>query len=186
MRRQSLHNLSKDKDGKPSFITRSLNVFPVYCRLKERYGDDLRCFTKSQIHSSKHFPKQRPEALIRIDTDNLRREFSLEVIDPTKLFFAYVGKVRRYLEYAAEKTWAKGSSTKLPKILAVADTVGTEIRFQKQAARFLKRHYEEEPKMYTTTMGMLETIAPEYDRIWRDVEEPQKGRGITRDPIAPQ
>ena len=74
-------------------------------------------------------------------------------------------------QYADDKTWAKGSDTKLPKILVVADSVGADIRFQKQAARFLKKHYEEEPKMYTTNMGKLETIAPGHDRVWRDVEE---------------
>ena len=102
------------------------------------------------------------------------KEFFLEVIDPSKLFFAYVGKVRRYLEYADGETWNKGSDTKLPKILVVADTVGNEIRFQKQANRFLKKHYEEEPKMFTTNMSKLKTISPVDDRIWRDVEEPNE------------
>ncbi|MDB5178274.1 MAG: hypothetical protein JWN01_217 [Patescibacteria group bacterium] len=169
-----LHNLYKDKNAKPSFIAHSLNIFTVFCRLKERYGDGLRFFTKSQVHSYTHLPKQRPEALIRLDADNRRKEFFLEVIDPNKPFYAYVGKVRRYLEYADAGTWKEGASTKLPNILVVADSAGTEIRFQKQANRFLKRHYEEEPKMYTTNMDKLAAITPGHDRVWRDVEEPQK------------
>jgi hypothetical protein len=169
-----LHNLYKDKSATPSFVAHSLSVFTVFCRLKERYGDDLRFFTKSQIHSSSYFPKQRPEALIRLDVDGERHEFFLEVIDPNKPFFSYVGKVRRYIEYADDGTWATAGDTKLPKILVVADTVGTDIRFQKQANRFLKRHYEEEPKMYTTNIGRLESIKPGYDRVWRDVEEPER------------
>jgi hypothetical protein len=173
-----LHNLYKDKDATPSFITHSLNVFTVFCRLKERYGDNLRFFTKSQIHSAKHLPKQRPDALIRLKVGSQWKEFFLEVIDPSKLFFAYVGKVRRYLEYADDETWNEGSDTKLPKILVVTDSVGNEIRFQKQAARFLKKHYEEEPKIYTTNLGKLETIKPGYDKVWRNVEDAEKVVGL--------
>jgi DNA-binding MarR family transcriptional regulator len=169
-----LHNLYKDKHATPSFIAHSLTVFTVFCRLKARYGENLRFFTKTQIHSAKHFPKQRPEALIRLDVDDERKEFFLEVIDPNKPFFAYVGKVRRYIECAGDETWTKTAGTKLPKILVVADTVGTEIRLQKQANRFLKRHYEEEPKMYTTNMDKLATIKLGYDRVWRDVEGPDR------------
>src|SRR5476651_2271223 len=113
-----LHNLLHDKDATPPFIAHSLNVFTVFCRLKKRYGDDLRFFTKSQIHSSKHFPKQRPGALIRLQVGSQWKEFFLEVIDPTKPFFASVGKVRSYIKYADDKTWNEGADTKLPKILA--------------------------------------------------------------------
>src|SRR5476651_962904 len=67
-----LHNLYKDKDAKPAFAAHSLAVFTAYCRLKERYADDLRFFTKSQIHASKHFPKQRPDALIRLRSEERR------------------------------------------------------------------------------------------------------------------
>jgi len=169
-----LHNLYKDKNAKPSFVAHSLTVLQIYCLLKERYGDSLRFFTKSQIHSYTHFPKQKPQALIRLDANNERKEFFLEVIDPNKPFFSYVGNVRRYLEYADAETWTDQTSTKLPEILVVADSLGTEMRFQKQAGRLLKKHYEQEPKMYTTNMGQLVTMKPGYDRVWRDVEDPQR------------
>lgn len=169
-----LHNLYKDKTAKPSFIAHSLAVFSIYCRLKQRYRDDLRFFTASQIHSYKHFPKQRPDALIRLDVVGVRKEFFLEVMDPNKPFFAYVGKVKRYLDYADDGTWTEKTGDKLPKILIVADVVGTEIRFQKQASRLLKRHYEEEPNLFTTTTSKLGAIAPSHDRVWRDVEDPEQ------------
>jgi protein involved in plasmid replication-relaxation len=169
-----LHNLYKDKFARPSFVAHSLEVFTVYCLLKQRYGDALRFFTASQIHSTSYFPKQRPDAFIRLDAEGERKEFFLEVIDPNKPFFSYVGKVRRYIEYAGAETWAEGAGTRLPKILVVADTAGTEIRFQKQASRFLKRHYKEEPKMYTTNTDKLGTMKPGYDRVWRDVEESER------------
>jgi len=169
-----LHNLYKDKNAKPSFIAHSLAVFTVYCALKQRYGNDLRFFTASQIHSYRHFPKQRPDALIRLDVEDERKEFFFEIMDPNKPFFAYVGKVRRYLEYADDGVWAEKTGTKLPKILIVADVVGTEIRLQKQAGRLLKRHYQEEPKLYTANTGKLGTMAPGHDRVWRDVEDPEQ------------
>ncbi len=169
-----LHNLYSDKNAGPSFIAHNLDVFTVFCRLKERYGDGLRFFTKSQIASYTHFPKQKPDALIRLDVDGEQKEFFLEVIDPSKRFFTYVAKARRYIEYSDDETWTRATNTKLPAILVVGDTVGIEIRFQKQAARFLKRHYSEEPKMYTSNMDKLGTIKPGYDRVWRNVEEPEK------------
>jgi len=55
----------------------------------------------------------------------------------------------------------------------IGDSVGAEIRFQKQAARFIRKYYDDEP-MYTTNLEKLKTIAPNYDRVWRDVEEAEK------------
>jgi len=111
-----------------------------------------------------------------------KTQFFLEVIDPNKPFFAYVGKVRRYIEYSDAETWKDATGTKLSEILVIGDTVGTQIRFQKQAARFLGRHYDEGPKMYTTNASKLGTIVePYHDRLWRNVEEP--GRVVSLDEI---
>ncbi|HSX35962.1 MAG TPA: replication-relaxation family protein [Patescibacteria group bacterium] len=167
-----LHNIYGDKNAKPSSIVQYLKVCTVYCCLKGRYGDSLRFFTKSQIALYEYFPKQKPEALIRLEVDGEHEEFFLEIIDPIKPFFGYVGKVRRYIEYSDDGTWRDETNTKLPKILVVGDIVGTEIRFQKQAGRLIRKHYDEEPKIYTTNMEKLRTITPGYDRVWRDVEEP--------------
>lgn len=169
-----LHNIYKDKNAKPSAIAHNLDVFSVYCCLKERYGDKVRFFSKSQIHSYKHFPKQMPDALIRLDVDGQQKEFFLEVIDPSKPFFAYVGKVRRYIEYAHDETWKDATKTKMPTIIVIGETTGLQIRFQKQAAWFLKKNYEDEPKIYTTNTGKLKAIVtPGHDRIWRNAEEPK-------------
>jgi DNA-binding MarR family transcriptional regulator len=170
-----LHNIYKDKNAKPSSIAHSLDVFSVYCSLKERYGDKLRFFSKSQIYSYKHFPAQLPDAFIRLDVNGKQKEFFLEVIDPNKPFFLYVGKVRRYIEYSDDSSWQDAMKTKMPTVLVVSGTIGTQVRFQKQAARFLKRHYEDEPKIYTTNTEKLEAIVnPGHDEIWRNAEEPEQ------------
>ena len=169
-----LHNIYRDKIATPKSISQYLRVCTTYCYLKRRYGNDLKFFTKSQIAPYKYFPKQKPEAFIRLDVDGEQKEFFLEIIDPNKPFFSYVGKVRRYIEYSDDGTWHNETGRRLPKILFIGDSVGTEIRIQKQAARFIRRHYDDEPKVYTTNIDKLRTIAPGYDRVWRDVEEPQQ------------
>ncbi len=169
-----LHSLYSDKTTKPFPIAQYLRVCMIYCYLKQCYGDDLKFFTKSQIRSYTYFPRRRPEAFIRLDVDGKQKEFFLEVIDPNKPFFDYVGKVRRYIEYSDDGTWREKTERKLPTILFIGDSVGTEIRIQKQAARFIKKHYDDEPKVYTTNIEKLKTIVPSYDRVWRDVEETEK------------
>ncbi len=173
-----LHSIYNDKKAASSSITQYLKVCTVYCYLKERYGDDLKFFTKSQLAPYKYFPKQKPEALIRLDTAGGRKEFFLELIDPNKPFFGYVGKVRRYVEYSDAGTWQDETVSNLPKILFVGDTVSTEIRIQKQAARFIRKHYDQEPKIYTSNLDKLKTIQPGYDKVWRDVEEPKEVIGL--------
>lgn len=167
-----LHNLYADKKAEPTSIAHYFNVATIYCELQRRYGDDLRFFTKTQIRSYEHFPKQKPEAFIRLDVGRVQKEFFLEVFNPNTPFFSYVGMVKRYIEYSDNRAWHDKTKRKLPKILFVGNTVGTEIRFQKQAARLIRKHYDEEPKVYTTNLEKLKTITPGYDRIWRDVEEP--------------
>lgn len=173
-----LHNIYKDKHAKPSFVAHSLDVFSVYCCLKERYGDKLRFFTKSQLYGYKHFPKQKPDALIRLEVDGNQKEFFLEIIDPNSRFFTYVGRVRRYIEYADEGTWEETAGTNLPKILFVADSVSNEIRFRRQAARFLKKHFHEDPQLFTTSIGLVGPTGPAYDRMWRNAEEPESAAAL--------
>jgi hypothetical protein len=173
-----LHNIYGDKGAASSSITQYLKVATVYGYLKERYGDDLKFFTKSQIAPYKYFPKQKPEALVRLGINDEQKEFFLEIIDPEKPFFSYVGKVRRYIEYSDAGTWQDETGRNLPKILFVGDTVSTEIRIQKQAARFIRRHYDDEPKIYTSNLDKLKTIQPGYDGVWRDAEEPKEIVGL--------
>lgn len=159
-------------------IVQYLKVADACCYLKECYGDVLKFFTKSQIAPYRYFPKQKPEALIRLSLDDGQKEFFLEIIDPNKPFFSYVGKVRRYIEYADDGAWQDETGRKLPAILFVGDTVSTEIRIQKQAGRFIRKHYDDEPKIYTSNLDKLKTIRPGYDKVWRDVEEPKQVVGL--------
>lgn len=174
-----LHSIYSDTITKPKPIAQYLRVCTIYCYLKKCYGDDnLKFFTKSQIRSYTYFPRRRPEAFIRLDVGGEQKEFFLEVIDPNKPFFDYVAKVRRYIEYSDDGTWQEKTGRKLPAILFIGDSVGTEIRIQKQAGRFIKKHYDDEPKVYTTNIEKLKTIQPGYDRVWRDVEETGKTVGL--------
>ncbi|MGH7157811.1 MAG: replication-relaxation family protein [Candidatus Saccharimonadales bacterium] len=167
-----LHNLYKDKNASQQFVAESLGVFTIFCQLKKRYGDSLRLFSANQIAAYKHFPRPLPDALIRLDVNNKQKEFFLEVVYAAKPFFPYVGMVRRYIKYSDEGKWQEATDTKLPKILVVCETVGLQIRFQRQAARFLSRHYDEEPKVFTTNMAKLQDMAGVgRDTIWRDAEE---------------
>ncbi len=173
-----LHNLYNDKKAQPSSVAHYLRIGSIYCCLRERYGDNLKFFTKSQIAPYKYFPKQKPEALIRLEVGDGQKEFFLEIINPNTPFFSYVGRVKRYIEYSDAGTWQDETGKKLPGILFMADSVSTEIRIQKQAARLVKRHYDDEPKVYTSNLDKLKTIRPGYDRVWRDVEEPKEVLGL--------
>lgn len=170
-----LHSIYKDKIASPSFVAHCIEVFTVYCQFKQRYDDRLRFFTKSQLSGYKHLPKQLPEALVRIDVDGRQKEFFLEVIDPSKRLYKYVAKVDHYIDYSDDGTWTKTTGTRLPAVLFIGNAVGTEIRFQKQAARLLKKHYDNDPKVYTTNTAKLAGILEQHkDWVWRNIEEPEK------------
>jgi SOS-response transcriptional repressor LexA len=44
--------------------------------------------------------------------------------------------------------------------------------------KYIDRHYDDEPKIYTSNLDRLKTIQPGYDRVWRDVEEPKEVVGL--------
>lgn len=170
-----LHSIYKDKIASPSFVAHSLEVFTIYCHLKERYGDRLRFFTKSQLSDYKHLPKQLPDALVRIEVGGKQKEFFLEVIDPKKRLYAYVAKVEQYVSYSSDGIWVKTAGSRLPVVLFVGNSVGTEIRFQKQSSRLLKRHYDKDPRVYTSNTDKVTSISGQNkDWIWRNIEEPEK------------
>lgn len=169
-----LHSIYKDKDATEQTITHYLTVFTVYCELLKRYGAQLRFFTRSQIRQYDYFPKQRPDALVRLVTNERQKEFFLEVMHMSKPFFPYVGKVKRYLEYADDGTWQEKAGTKFPAILLVCDSVGLQIRIQKQAGRLIRKHYDEDLRAYATSIDEFSSLQAGLDRVWRDVEESEK------------
>jgi hypothetical protein len=128
-----LHNAYKDKNAKARFITRCLDIFEMYRKLREVHGGDLEFFTRSELYHYEDFPEPRPDAYFRISKGQEELQFFLEVMDTTQPDFAHKRRIKQYIEYAESGDLEDATGTSLPTILLICDKESTRRRLQKHA-----------------------------------------------------
>jgi hypothetical protein len=115
-----LHNTYKDKKAKARFITRCLDIFEVYVKVRKEYGGNLQFFTKSELYHYEDFPEPRPDAYFRVQKGQEELQF-------------FKRRIKQYIEYAEGGDWEDATGTSLPAILLICDKDSTRRRLQKHA-----------------------------------------------------
>lgn len=126
-----LHNIYKDKTASEQFINHNLAIFSTFCELTAKHGESLKFFTKSQLVQYEYFPKPLPDAYIRIQTENDRMQYFLEMLQTERPFFVSVRKAKRYIAYSETGEW-EDTGTTLPTIVLVCDSDTLKKRMDKQ------------------------------------------------------
>lgn len=140
----------KDKSVSEDFVDYCLEMFSLYCRLKNRYGDDLKFLTKVQLTNYDFFEDFTPAAYMRIAADDSERDYFLEYLQSNKPFFATIQRLKQYIEYADSGEWEAGTDSDFPKILLVCDKLSLRDRLIKKASRILD-DADESLAFYVTT-----------------------------------
>jgi hypothetical protein len=132
-----LRNIAKDRHASERFIAHSLDVFAIYCQLKQPYGDSLKFFTKSylKLPSLGYFPNPLPDAYISLK-DGTSRHYFLESFETALPFFVIQNRINYLLKYADEGEWPK--QTSFPVILLVCEAEKLRQRVEQYAANALE------------------------------------------------
>jgi Replication-relaxation len=130
-----LHNTYKDKVASEQFISHCLAIFNAYCELKEKYGEDLRFFTKSQLTKYEYFPQPLPDAYIRIQKKDEKIQYFLVMLQSERPFFVSVRKIKHHITYYESGEW-DDTGTASPTILLICDNETLKKRIDKQLLKF--------------------------------------------------
>lgn len=146
-----LHNIHKDKTASEQFINHCLAIFSTYCKLKEKHGENLRFFTKSQLVQYEYFPKPLPDAYVRIQAGKDMTQYFLEMLQTERPFFVSVRKARRYIAYSETGEW-EDTGTTLPTIVLVCDSETLKKRMDKQLLK-LKHDIDPNELRFLVSIG---------------------------------
>jgi len=129
---QVLRNIKRDEGASERFARHSINVFAIYAKLKDKYGEDvggsLYFYTKSYMVGEKAegFPKPLPDAFASFGDEH----YIIECFDDTMPQSAMKKRIEQLVENADSGDWilTKG----YPSVLLVCETV----RLQKLVRRW--------------------------------------------------
>lgn len=152
------------------FIRHSLDIFTLYNRLTDRYGQKLKFFTKADLSGYDYFPQPLPDAYLRLKTKEGDTQFLLELYHDNQPFFTAIRRIKQYIDYREEGEWAV-TETDFPAILLVCESFSLQKRLQKQIAKMLSKSLVDDLVFATTTKEELKTLNDNL-KIWQSVNEP--------------
>jgi len=136
----ALHNIYKDRTASERFINHWLGVFDIACKLKARYGDRIRLFTKTELIQFEYFPKPLPDVYMRLDAGDMEKQFFVDLLESSQPLFVHFRRVKQYIEYAEEGDWEDATGAELPAVLLVCDSSSLE----RKLARYVDNNLDDE------------------------------------------
>lgn len=157
-RYQVLRNIRKDAHASERFARHCVNVFGVYCKFKELYGDSFKFFTRSHLALPEfdYFPKPLPDAYVsfrKAETGDKLRHFMLECFDGTMPQSAMKQRIEQYVTHADSGEWTPKAA--YPKILLVCESKTLQTRLQKWAREAMEDGWTKDLKITATTKDKL-------------------------------
>lgn len=126
----------KDKNGSVTFQKESLQVFDLYLKFTELYGDDVDFYTKSELNEYDHFLSPRPVAYISFSGKYQdKADCILELMDSSKSYFIHRRRINQYFKQFTSGKWQQATgSSDYPTILLLTDTQNLANRLQRSVA----------------------------------------------------
>ncbi len=136
--KQILRNIKRDINASDRFARHSINVFAVYTKLKQLYGevsgDSFHFYTRSYMTGDKAegFPKPLPDvfASFRRPSDHRLKHYLVECFDDTMPQSVMKKRIEQLVDHADSEEWAL--TKEYPNILLVCETE----RLQKLAKKW--------------------------------------------------
>jgi hypothetical protein len=122
----------RDEKASEDFIEHCIQVFAIRNRLKVKYGDTVKFFTKADLDQEgfDYFPRPLPDAYISLQTGKTERLFFLEVIDDNQPFFTVVRRIKQYMDYDEGGEW-DDTGTSFPTVLFACSSDAVQKRLTK-------------------------------------------------------
>jgi len=159
--KQVLRNIKKDVDASDRFVRHGINVFAVYARLKELYGDvsgdGFHFYTRSYMVGEKAegFPKPLPDAFASLKTAQNKpiQHYLIECFDDTMPQSTMQKRIEQLVDHADSEEWALTGS--YPNILLLCDTERLQKNIQRWANAELEQSWLNDLAVEVKTIGHL-------------------------------
>jgi hypothetical protein len=155
---QVLRNIRKDESASDRFASHCINVFAVYCRLRELHGETFKFFTSSDMKQMEDLPSPLPDAYIRFsDGENGEPiHYLMDCYDDTFPQFVIRKRIARFVDHADDGAWTITES------YPVALLVSTNNELQKKVGSWVNKAYEDrwtnELRIVTATIETLPNL----------------------------
>lgn len=171
---KALDGMRRDGSVGEVFIQRCLDIFGLYTKFSQLYGEQLSFYSKSELMGNEYFLKPLPDAYITIeDQPENPKQFLLDIIETSTQFAAVRRRLLRYITHYKSGDWG-ATNTDYPVILLICENALLERRLQRLTTKLLSKEDIDELSIQTTTMKAVMGSEGAEDLIWSSVDEPGK------------
>lgn len=155
-------------EGKRSgeFISNCLFIADMYLNLKKQINSsgELHFSTKVDLSGYNYFPSPLPDAYVALKEKRETNRYFLLLLEEKAPRYAYMDRLKKYMNYLEEDTWEANTSKPFPSILVICPDYPKK-RF---LTRYIKDNSPKEP-FYLTTKNQAR-LKGMRSGIWEEVE----------------
>lgn len=166
---KGLHLQYYNRTAKAVFVNHCLRLFRLYLKLDSFYGEDMECFTASELTNQTRFPRPRPEAFLNFSGKHAgTADCMLEILESSTPLDRLRQRLNRHFVHYELGSW-EGD---YPRILLVCDNAGLAREIQRYLA--YKLDYSGAPlRFYITTLRELLNSRSPNETVWTYVSDPE-------------
>ncbi len=148
------------------FINRYIFLADLYLNLRSQEGNEnLKYFTQDELRNYDYFPKPLPDGYIAIKGKKKTKRYFLFLLDERAPWYALEYKIKRYLDYVDDNSWAEHTDDPLPSFLLIVP----HERFKKKIFNLISESMVTNGSFYLTTKKNIQHNGFKGD-VWEKVE----------------
>jgi len=150
-----LRSIQRSASASDRFVRHCLNIFSLYCLLKERHDDRFKFFTRSYLQGYDYFPRPLPDAYITCQEESGKtyRQYIVEYFDDTLPQQAMQQRIKLLADHADSGEWTTEAA--YPAILLLCHTARLQRKVQKWADKAAEESWTNELTITATTPDSL-------------------------------
>jgi hypothetical protein len=162
---KALNGMYRDSSRNEQFMQRCLDIFKLFIKFNELYGDKLSFYSKAELTELEYFPRPLPDAYITLGT----KQYMLELIDMTMSYAVTKRMLDRYQEHLEFGGWDE-LGAEYPTLLVMCENAMLERRVQKLGAKLVD---DAEFEIYTTAVKAF-VASGDGSVVWSNITEPDE------------
>ncbi len=163
---QLLKKVYGEGERSEDFIKDCLFVADMYLNLKNQVSKatEVHFSTKVDLNGYDYFPSPLPDAYVALKEKRKTNRYFVLLLEEKAPKYAYMDKLKKYMDYLEEDTWDKNTDEPFPSILVICPDYPKK-RF---VTKYIKDNPPKEP-FYLTTKNEVRLKGIKSD-IWEEVE----------------